>query len=55
MATKAFGNTDVSIGMGWGRLAGKGHLENPMTWVSDRFEARSAVTAEREFFYREFF
>lgn len=44
VATKGFGNTDVSIGLGWGRLAGKGDLSNPARWVSDRFDERDAST-----------
>ena len=31
------GDFDVTLGMGWGRLAGKGDFENPMTWLSDTF------------------
>jgi hypothetical protein len=46
VASKEVGDFDVTLGMGWGRLAGKGHLENPMTWISDRFETRSAVTGK---------
>ena len=34
---KKMGNFDVTLGMGWGRLAGKGDFENPMTWLSDSF------------------
>ena len=44
VATKAFGNTDVSIGMGWGRLAGKGDTSNPAKLISDRFDVRDAAT-----------
>jgi len=43
VASKEVGDFDVTLGMGWGRLAGKGHLENPLIWVSDRFETRSAT------------
>ena len=44
VATKGFGNTDVSIGMGWGRLAGKGDISNPAKLISDRFDARDGDT-----------
>jgi len=40
VASKEVGNFDVTLGMGWGRLAGKGDFENPMTWLSDSFEVR---------------
>jgi hypothetical protein len=42
VASKEIGDLDVTLGMGWGRLAGKGQFENPMTWISDRFETRSS-------------
>ena len=29
VASKEVGNFDVTLGMGWGRLAGKGDFENP--------------------------
>ena len=38
------GNFDVTLGMGWGRLAGKGDFENPMTWLSDSFDVRDSDT-----------
>jgi len=40
VASKEMGNFDVTLGMGWGRLAGKGDFENPMTWLSDTFSVR---------------
>ena len=30
--------------MGWGRLAGKGDFENPMTWLSNTFSVRDSDT-----------
>ena len=45
VATKGFGQTDVSIGLGWGRLAGNGQVENPLSLVSDRFSIRQSNTA----------
>ena len=41
VASKEVGDFDITLGMGWGRLAGKGDFENPMTLISDRFETRS--------------
>jgi hypothetical protein len=40
VASKEVGDFDVTLGMGWGRLAGKGHLENPLTLVSNKFRDR---------------
>ncbi len=30
VGSKRFGNTDVTLGLGWGRLAGKGLFRNPL-------------------------
>ena len=46
VATKGFGSTDVSLGLGWGRLAGKGNLSNPMKLISDRFDTRDLFIGE---------
>ena len=40
VATKGFGATDVSVGIGWGRLADKGVAPNPARAISDRFDVR---------------
>ena len=40
VASKKYGNFDITAGMGWGRLAGKGNFNNPMTHLSDSFEVR---------------
>lgn len=40
VASKAMGNFDLSLGMGWGRLAGSGVISNPMRLLSDRFAKR---------------
>jgi hypothetical protein len=40
VANKKFGRLDVTLGMGWGRLAGKGDIKNPFTYVSDQFDTR---------------
>ncbi len=40
VASKQFGDFDLTVGMGWGRLAGKGDIKNPLTYLSDRFSIR---------------
>jgi len=45
VASKRFGQLDVSLGVGWGRLAGEGLFENPLIYLSDRFETRRDLTA----------
>ena len=40
VASKDVGDFDVTLGMGWGRLAGKGHFENPLTLVSNKVRDR---------------
>ncbi|MDC0586864.1 YjbH domain-containing protein [Gammaproteobacteria bacterium] len=40
VASKQFGDFDFTLGMGWGRLAGKGDIKNPLTYFSDRFTTR---------------
>ena len=44
VATKRIGNTDISLGLGWGRLSGSGDIANPLKWVSSRFDLRNADT-----------
>ena len=44
VASKEVGGFDVTLGMGWGRLAGKGDFENPMTWLSNTFSVRDSDT-----------
>ena len=46
VASKQIGNTDVTLGVGWGRLAGKGDLKNPLRAIDDRFTTRSANVGE---------
>ena len=41
VATKKISNLDVTIGMGWGRLAGNGDFKNPMTLISRKFKSRT--------------
>lgn len=40
VASKAAGNLDFTIGMGWGRLAGRGVINNPAIRLSDSFKDR---------------
>ena len=40
VASKAVGDFDFTLGMGWGRLAGNGDINNPLIQLSDRFAAR---------------
>lgn len=46
VASKNFGNFDVSLGMGWGRLAGNGAFKNPLSLFSDKFENRPKFNGE---------
>ena len=41
VASKKHGNTDFTLGLGWGRLAGNGVLGNPLSSVDSRFDTRS--------------
>ncbi|MAW33370.1 MAG: hypothetical protein CMK56_03050, partial [Proteobacteria bacterium] len=40
VASKELGVFDISIGMGWGRLAARGQFDNPLTLLDDDFEER---------------
>ncbi|BCW89256.1 hypothetical protein sos41_24130 [Alphaproteobacteria bacterium SO-S41] len=40
VASKAFGDFDVTLGLGWGRLGSAGTFENPFSLISDRFKDR---------------
>jgi hypothetical protein len=40
VASKAFGDFDVTLGMGWGRLGSTGMLTNPLSYLDDRFNER---------------
>ena len=44
VASKQVGRTDVTLGVGWGRLAGEGIARNPLRQLSERFSVRSADT-----------
>ena len=40
VASKQIGAFDVTLGMGWGRLAGKGNFSNPMIYLDDSYAKR---------------
>ncbi len=40
VGSKRFGSTDLTFGLGWGRLAGKGAFTNPLKELDDRFAVR---------------
>ena len=35
VASKRFENIDLSLGLGWGALAGINHISNPLSWFND--------------------
>ena len=39
-------NTDVTLGLGWGRLAGNGVFANPLKLLDDRFSNRTSATGK---------
>ena len=41
VASKEIGNLDLTLGMGWGRLAGDGDIKNPLINISEKFAARN--------------
>jgi hypothetical protein len=43
--SKRFGPLDLTAGFGWGRFAGRGHLPNPLTWISGHFERERTFSA----------
>lgn len=44
VASKTYGLTDVTLGVGWGRLAGDGVLSNPLAQLDDQFDTRPAFS-----------
>jgi len=40
VASKAGGNFDLSMGVGWGRFSERGVLRNPLRYVSEKFSTR---------------
>lgn len=39
---KQFRRFDFTLGMGWGYLGSRGHIKNPLTYLSDSFKSRTA-------------
>ena len=39
-ASKAFGDFDVTLGLGWGRLGSAAMFRNPFSYIDDRFDDR---------------
>lgn len=42
VASKRWGNFDVSAGLGWGYLGTASDIDSPLGWLADRFDNRSA-------------
>ena len=56
VASKKFKSTDISLGIGWGRLAGDGIFSNPLIELDSRFTSRSADTGVGgDFSFGDFF
>ena len=56
VASKTFGRTDVTLGVGWGRLAGDGVISNPLSQFDDRFDTRPGYSGVGgEFNVNQFF
>jgi hypothetical protein len=56
VASKALGNLDVTLGLGWGRLAGDGLFDNPLKAVSNDFASREFNFGKGgEVSYQQFF
>ena len=56
VGSKKLGPLDITLGIGWGRLAGSGEFENPFGNISDNFKLRDAYTDEGgEFSFDNFF
>ncbi len=56
VASKTFGPLDLTLGVGWGRLAGDGDFKNPLVNLSDSFETRNSdVGLGGEFSFDNFF
>lgn len=59
VASKAIGNWDLTAGIAWGRLAGKGMFSNPLNVLDRRFDYRPPATSDvanagtiRNFYFR---
>ncbi len=43
VATKSQKNFNISLGLGWGRLAGEEHISNPLSWISNNNNADGTI------------
>ena len=46
VGSKRFGKLDATLGVGWGRLAGRGMFDNPLGYLDSRFDRRVQATSE---------
>jgi len=46
VGSKKFGFVDLSMGIGWGKLAADSNIRNPLISLDERFKARSSHTSE---------
>ena len=46
VASKALNNIDLSIGLGWGRLGGVNHFDNPLGWFDDNRKIRGSYASK---------
>lgn len=46
VASKRFGDFDISLGLGWGRLGSAGDLRNPLSRIAGRFATRPQSVGE---------
>lgn len=44
VASRRFYDFDFSLGLGWGRLGARGGIRNPLSFLSSKFDTRSAST-----------
>ena len=44
VGSKRFGKLDATLGIGWGRLAGRGMFSNPLGYLDSRFDDRVEAT-----------
>jgi len=53
--SKRYFDLDFSLGLGWGNMGTRGHLKNPFSRISDRFNARQVTNSAGEFSITNFF
>jgi hypothetical protein len=49
VATQELRNTKISFGMGWGKFVGSYKIDNPLSFLSDRFETRPSTSSNFDF------